>query len=424
METSTIVAALLCVLALGVGAAVGFVIGSRRGAERSRRENEVAVQRARLDAEFASREVREELAGALSRAEGLEMQVAQLEQSQRERLANDDKQHALLRSIAPMQESIIKLEKTLAELEGQRAKQHGEISEQLRVAAQSEEKLRGTADALAAALRSGNVRGQWGEVQLRRVVEAAGMLTNVDFQEQAHIRTETGAARPDVVVNIPGGKYIAVDAKVPIDKYLQAVQAQQENRAEDARTLLSEHAKTLRRHVDALAKRDYPEALGSSPQLVVAFVPSEALLSAALDADHGLLEHAFRQGVALASPTTLLSVLKTVSYSWQQQTLTTEAQRLFELSRELHKRIGTAAGHIEKMGANLRRSVDAYNSMIGSFERNVFPSARKIAELNGEDLLTEPEPLESAVRPLTAAEFTAAEPIAAEPTAADPHSQR
>jgi DNA recombination protein RmuC len=390
----------LIVLLTGLLCAVGgFIFGRFRGTQlerethrqqtvRLQQEAELRVQQTRLEAESSSREVREDLAAALSRAEELEKYTTQLTKAQAEQQERDRQQQAVLRAMAPMKESITKLEHTLAELEQQRATQHGKLTEQLRSAAQSEQKLRGSAEQLAAALQNTNTRGSWGEMQLRRVVEAAGLARHVDFFEQAQFVTDEGRARPDMVVQLPGQKFLVVDAKTPIS---------------------DDQSKVLRNHIATLAGRDYPEAIGNSPQLVIAFVPSEALLSRAFDADPELLDFAFSHGVALASPVTLLAVLKSVAHSWQQEVLTQEAERLFELSRELHKRLGTAAGHLEKLGKSITNNVKHYNSLIGSLEVKVFPTARQIAELNADEFYAESQPVHEAIRPLAAPEFTDAQ---------------
>src|SRR5690606_18007410 len=228
------------------------------------------------------------------------------------------------------------------------------------------------------------------------------MLEHVDFEVQQHIQTRDGAVRPELVVKLPGGKSIAIDAKVAFDSYLssQSVSVADAHAA----ALLARHAKAMRDHIITLSGRDYAAALGDSPEFVIAFVPSESLLSAALDSDPLLLEFAFERRVALASPVSLWAILKSVAYSWRQDSLTSEARTLFELGRELNKRLGDNASHLDKLGRTISRTVQGYNAYVGSIERQVLPTTRKIASLNA-DALSEPSQLEDAVRPLVAPEL-------------------
>ncbi|WP_449281363.1 DNA recombination protein RmuC [Leucobacter sp.] len=409
----------------GAGLAVGHRLAAsagdrrvREAAERSEQERSLAVQQARLDAEAGARLLREELAAAETRAQGLEDRLRDAHAHAQQRSDLDREEQRVLQQLAPLRDSLGKLEHTVANIEQQRAAQHGELAEQLRQAARAEEKLRGTAESLAAALRSNNTRGLWGETQLRRIIEAAGMLEHVDFEVQRQLATENGTARPDLVVHLPGGKSIAIDAKVPFDAYLEAQQLGTAatgagdadpvgTRAAEARrdALLAKHAKALREHIVALSNRDYWSALPDSPELVVAFVPSESLLSSALDTDPLLLEYAFERRVALASPVSLWAILKSIAHSWRQESLTAEARTLFDLSRELHTRMGRTATHLDKLGRTLSRGVQDYNAYVGSLERQVLPTARKIGALNGDRIGTEPVQLEDAVRPLVAPEL-------------------
>lgn len=412
--------AVAVILSLLLGAAAAaFVVRAiaLRSAEEARRiaarDRELSVQQARLEAEAGARLLREELAASEARAQGLADRLRDAQQSAERRAAAEREEQRVLQQLAPLRESLGKLERTVADIEQQRASQHGELTEQLRQAARAEEKLRGTAESLAAALRSNNTRGLWGETQLRRIIEAAGMLEHVDFEVQRRVQTTDGTVRPDLVVKLPGGKVIAIDAKVPFDSYLEAQHlgaasgdAEAEAERETRRTaLLAKHAKALREHIIELSGRDYAAALGDSPEFVIAFVPSESLLSAALDADPVILEFAFERRVALASPVSLWSILKSVAYSWRQESLTADARQLFDLGRELHKRLGVSAGHLDKLGRTLSRGVQHYNAYVGSLERQVLPTARKIGALNGAEF-SEPAQLDDAVRPLVAAELT------------------
>jgi DNA recombination protein RmuC len=296
-------------------------------------------------------------------------------------------------------------------LEQQRTEQHGQLAQQLKSALESEERLRATAESLASALRSNSTRGVWGETQLRSVVEAAGLIERVDFDTQANITAESGARRPDMVVHLPGGKNIAVDAKVPFNSYLEAsaIPATASG-VEGARRaeLLKEHVKAVRDHITTLGTKGYWSGLDNAPEMTIAFIPSESLISSALETDPGLLEFAFAKRVALASPVTLWSVLKTVAFSWQQDVLTNEAKTLFDLSRELYTRLAKTAEHIDKLGRAITSTVKNYNGFVGSLERQVLPTARKIGALNEEKLFAVAEPIEEPTRELAAPELVAA----------------
>lgn len=426
--TIALLTALTAILAGGVGAIIGALIRGRTAGKHlaevlADREADIArdlsfaAQKARLDAEAGARLLREELAAAETRSLGLEERLRDAHFNAQQRSEMDREEQRVLQQLAPLRDSLGKLEHTVSTMEQQRAAQHGELAEQLRQAAQAEDKLRGTAESLAAALRSNNTRGLWGETQLRRIIEASGMLEHVDFEVQQQFATESGTVRPDMVVNLPGGKYIAIDAKVPFDSYLEAQHLATQPHAEGGQplsadavevrrlALLAKHARALREHIVALSARDYSSALPDSPEFVIAFVPSESLLSSALDTDPLLLEYAFERRVALASPVSLWAILKSVAHSWRQDSLTAEARTLFDLSRELHSRLGRNATHLDKLGRTLSRGVQDYNAYIGSLERQVLPTARKISALNGEKIGTEPAQLEDAVRPLVAPEL-------------------
>ncbi len=298
--------------------------------------------------------------------------------------------NSVLRALAPVAEKLGQVQSQVGLLERERAQQYGQLAELLQEARLADARLLSTTHSLASALRSNSARGQWGEIQLRRVVEAAGMLPRVDFLEQATINvvsTETGStsARPDMVVHLPGNKQLVVDAKVPLSAYLEAhgqtgghIDPQQPV-PEDRRTaLLVQHAKALRQHVDALARKKYWDGTENSPELVVCFIPAESVLSSALQADPSLLDYAFSRNVALASPVSLLAILKGTAFSWRQEVLTENARELFTLSRELYERLGTMGGHVAKLGNSLRSSVERYNSFVGTLESRVLPTARKI----------------------------------------------
>jgi DNA recombination protein RmuC len=350
---------------------------------------------------------RAQIAAQEERLLDFQRRLKELQDAETARVAEDSK---VLVALSPVQESLKAVQAKVVELETQRQQQYGELSQQLKSATESEERLRSTAESLASALRSNSTRGVWGETQLRSVVEAAGLIERVDFDVQTSIVSDSGAGRPDMVVHLPGGKNIAVDAKVPFDAYLEAsaIQASATGVEGEHRTqLMKKHVKALRDHITALGTKGYWNGLEASPELVIAFIPSESLVSSALEADPSIMEFAFGKRVALASPVTLWSVLKTVAFSWQQDVLTQEARQLFDLSQQLYTRLGKTATHIDKLGRTIDRTVKDYNSFIGSFERQVFPTARKFGALSSESLFPELGTLEETPREIAAHELLA-----------------
>lgn len=309
----------------------------------------------------------------------------------------------VLQALGPVSEKLNSVQRLVSLLERDRVEQYGQLAQQLRDAKDSDARLLATTSSLASALRSNNARGKWGEVQLRRVVEAAGMLAHVDFDEQVHTMTADGAHRPDMVVKLPGGKELVIDAKVPLSSYLQAHDVDASSGA-DSRQYLARHAKAVRAHVDALSAKKYWSSAHNSPELVICFVPVESILSAALMADPELLDHALNKNVVLASPISLLAILKTVAFSWRQDVLTESAKELFDLSAQLYTRLGVMGEAVANVGVSLKTSVDRYNKLVGTLEARVLPTARK---LNAFDpgTISSPSLVDVAPRSLTAPEF-------------------
>ncbi|TDN92430.1 DNA recombination protein RmuC [Microbacterium sp. BK668] len=398
--------AILVIGGLAAGLLAGWFAGLARGTTRSAREQ--AELRARLAGSEAAR------AGVQAQLDHQQLLYRELagqaraDQAMREE--RERREHAVLRALAPVSETLHTMQQKVDALERDRQAQFGALAEQLRHSRESDEALRATTEALAGALRSGSTRGVWGETQLRRVVEAAGLTRYVDFETQASIVTDAGAGRPDMVIRLPGDKALAVDAKVPLDAYLEAsaipLTAQG---AEGARrkTLLEKHVKAVRGHVDALAKKTYWAGLSSSPEFVVCFVPSESLLAAALEEDPALLDYAFGRRVALASPVNLWAVLKTVAYTWTQQDVSAEARRLFELGNQLYERLGGLAGHADDLRRAIERTVDSYNKFTGSLESRVLVSARRFPGIDATklDAVSAPPAIDRAPRHLTAPEL-------------------
>ena len=317
-------------------------------------------------------------------------------------LAEDMETAALL---APLKDALLRVEHHVGSLERDRMEQFGSLRALLaRVEGETQHLGRQTAS-LAGSLRSSSVRGAWGEVQLRRVLEASGMLARCDFDEQVTgLSAHDRGVRPDVVVRLPGHKVLVVDAKAPMTAFLDA---QADDLSDDERSeLLVAHAAALERHVAGLAAKEYWSAFRDGPEMVVCFVPSDAMLGAGLAARPRLHEQALSQRVVLVGPGALLALLRTVAFTWQQDSLSGSARELLDLGRDLHRRLATLGAHTAKVGRSLQSSVEAYNAMVGALESRVMVSARRMHDLDlvGDDIpaLT---PVETAPRPLTCQEL-------------------
>ena len=302
--------------------------------------------------------------------------------------------------VAPLRTQLEQVERSLRGLEGDRARQLGELQAQVGQVREGSERLGRETAALVTALRRPQARGQWGELQLRRVVEHAGMLDRCDFDEQVSVRGEDGVLRPDLVVRLPGDRCVVVDAKVTLAAYLEATEAEDERvRAERTHA----HARHLRQHVDRLADKAYWRALPSTPEFVVLFVPGEAFLGPALEADPALLEHAYARRVHLATPTTLVTLLRAVAHGWRTESLAEDAQAVLDAGRTVHARLGAVAAHLDKLGRSLTTAVGAYNATVGSLERSLLPSARRMADLGvSESDVDVPRAVDEVARPVTA----------------------
>ena len=281
---------------------------------------------------------------------------------------------AVGRMVAPLTDQLVRVEQQLRTLEVERAQAMGALRQQVTQVQTTGEQLGRQTASLVDALRKPQARGRWGEVQLRRVVEMAGMTDRCDFAEQHTLRDGT---RPDLVVRLAGGRTVVVDAKVTLAAYLEAAETDDESVAHGR---MAAHARHLRDHVDRLAAKAYWQQVADSPEFVVLFVPGEAFLAPALEHDPALLEHAYAKGVHIATPTTLVSLLRTVAHGWRQQSLTDDARAVLEAGKELHARLSTLGGHVDKLGRSLGRTVDAFNATVGSLETQVLPSARRMSQ--------------------------------------------
>ena len=314
---------------------------------------------------------------------------------------------AALGDSAVIRDGLDRLHDRMRDLEHQRVSWQSTLHQQVDEVRHSTDTLRRETAALATALRKPHVRGQWGELHLRRTVELAGLVEHCDFSQQVHLVGDDGTGertqRPDVVVHLAGGKSIVVDAKAPLAAYLDALGTSD---PDEQQAHLARHARQLRTHVDQLAGKAYWRSLPASPEFVVLFVPTESSLSAALEVDPGLLDEAAARNVVLASPTTLIALLRTVAHGWTSETLAERTREIHQLGRDLYVRLGTVGRHLDKLGRSLKGSVEAYNSAVGSLENRVLVTARHfsdVAELDDE--IPRPRPVEEAPRPLSAIEL-------------------
>jgi DNA recombination protein RmuC len=373
---------LIIAVALAAGLLIGWLLCARRTETELRGAlTDAAALRVTLDHEYA----------AAGRREALLLQT------------DADAREAFGAEAA---EALEQVQRQLVELQSGRASSDAVLREQARAMTDASRLLQNETSHLVTALRAPQVRGRWGEMQLERVVEAAGMTEHVDYDTQVTACGDGPTQRPDLVVRLTGGKRVVVDSKVAFSGYLDALQARDEP-TRDAR--MKAHARQLRQHVDALAAKSYWQRFTPTPEFVVCFVPADAFLDAALRDDPALLEHAFTNNVVLATPSTLVALLRTVAYTWRQEALAANAEAVHELGRELYRRISTMGGHVERLGRSLGGAVSAYNEAVGSLERRVVSTARRMSELGvvGPDTpLVAAEPLLDAIpRPLTAAEL-------------------
>jgi DNA recombination protein RmuC len=301
--------------------------------------------------------------------------------------------------VKPIREALDKTDLNIRRMEKEREAAFGSLTQHLKFMAQAQEQLQGETRNLVKALRRPEVRGQWGELTLKRLAELAGMVEHCDFDQQRSVDTENGKQRPDMVVRMPGGREIIVDAKAPMDAYLGAVEAQDDT----TRALeIQRHARNVRTRVRELASKGYWQQFPQSPDFVVLFIPGDQFLSAALEVDAKLLEDAMADKVVLATPSSLVALLRAVAYGWRQEALAENAEHIRSVGEELYERLSTFADHLGRLGSHLTRSVESYNKAVGSFDSRVLPGARKFREMGIQRKkdLPEPEPVERLPRPV------------------------
>ena len=434
---------ILLVIMAALGAAAGFFAGRSKGQEMARDVRTADLNEAKAQIEADRQEISElstSVAQYRTQAEGLaqqltylKSQLAQAQRAEQERVEREreraaaeaerkqaenerklQEQSKVLSALAPVQKNLDALQQKVSQIEEGRKREMGALGEQLKGLGEQQARLDRETNALSSALRNNKVRGAWGEAQLRNIVESAGLLEHVDFDTQVVVTDADGRAqRPDMIIHMPGGKTIPIDAKAPYADYQKACEIPDTATPEElARKseLLHAHAKAVREHVKTLGDKAYWNAFADAPDFVIAFIPNESLLQAALETDPTLMDDAFARKVALTSPITLWAVLKSVAYAWQQQSLTDDAKMLFDLSRELYERFAVLGDRATKLGSAITKTVGAYNAFASSLESRVLVTARKLQRVD-QSRIIEPvnmiAPEKADVRELNAPETSA-----------------
>ena len=431
---------ILLVVVAALGAAAGFFAGRSKGQEMARDAKIADLNEAKAQIEADRQEI-SELSTAVTQyrtqAEGLaqqltylKSQLAQAQRAEQERVEREreraaaeaerkqaenerklQEQSKVLSALAPVQKNLDALQQKVSQIEEGRKREMGALGEQLKGLGEQQARLDRETNALSSALRNNKVRGAWGEAQLRNIVESAGLLEHVDFDTQVVVTDADGRTqRPDMIIHMPGGKTIPIDAKAPYADYQKACEIPDTATPEELAhksELLHAHAKAVREHVKTLGDKAYWNAFDDAPDFVIAFIPNESLLQAALETDPTLMDDAFARKVALTSPITLWAVLKSVAYAWQQQSLTDDAKMLFDLSRELYERFAVLGDRATKLGSAITKTVGAYNAFASSLESRVLVTARKLQRVDQSRIIEAVNmiaPEKADVRELTAPE--------------------
>lgn len=386
---------ILLTAGLALGAA-GAVLLGRRG-ERGREEERRAQQQERMRDELKAIS----LDVLAQTGETLAQRMSEARHAEQERAAGEMARRAeeIKGLVAPVHEKLGRVESELARLERERRDSQVQLAEMVRALSAGADTLRRETGELVSALKRPETRGSWGEIQLRRVVELAGMVAHCDFLEQSVLHTGEGSLRPDLLVRLPGEKVIVVDSKVPLDAYLAAIEAGDQDAGRRA-SELARHARQTREHIARLASKGYHRQLDSTPELVVMFVPSDGIYQAALAEDPALIEYGVGQQVLMATPTTLIGLLRAVHYGWRQERIAESAREIATSAQELHRRLGPFAEHLAKTGRQLDSAVSAYNRAVGSFEHKLIPQIRAIeqAGIDSERRIEPPGEIEAAAR--------------------------
>jgi DNA recombination protein RmuC len=407
---------LIALVSLAVGALIGFLLGALRAARRAESLSvELESTRARLTSEADQRARTAELLAQAQAQVGAAVESASRTalnansetflKLAREVFGHDqvkasaslkEREEAIRQLVEPIRAALLKQEAQALELERLRMESHGKLAGQIEGLMNVQSILQRETRNLSTALRRPEVRGRWGELTLRRLVELSGMVEHCDFTEQTHVQAGEKVLRPDLIVRMPEARELVVDAKTPLDAYMDAVES---NDDDSRRTALARHAQQVEQRVRELSQKSYWEQFEHSPEFAVLFLPGDQFLSAALAERPDLLDSALKQSIIIATPSTLMALLKVVAYGWRQAAASQNAAEIRELGQELHRRLATFVGHLQKVGRSLDNALGAYNSAVGSFERNVSPQARRFSELGATaDVLPTIEPAEQVVR--------------------------
>jgi DNA recombination protein RmuC len=399
---------LMVIVGVVVGAALGWFWASSRLLRQIQAERQLvqAEREQRVAAETRAQEIEKQIAAQRSLVDEATAKMSDVFKALSSDALRSNSQafvDSAKQTLEPLRDALKRYEDYLHAIESQRQQAYGSLENQLKQLASSEQQLQRETTNLVNALRQPQVRGRWGELTLRRAVELAGMVEHVDYVEQPTTESDGGRLRPDMVVRLPAGRQVLVDAKVSLDGYLKALECSDDSARADC---LNQHCRQMKDHIRALSARSYWEQFEPTPEFVVMFVPGESFLQAACSVDNTLIEQAMENGVVLASPTTLVALLRAVAYGWRHEQIEENAQKISDLGRQLYDRMRVFAGHIATVGKRLDSATEAYNQAVGSLESRVLPTARRFQELGaaGGAEIEEIEPVDTRARQLAAPE--------------------